>query len=209
MAVAVRKTTPDYHDEYSVSTETRSPNRALPRKSAQRLRWHEANPTNHAGRSVARRVGVRPAPDSADVEELLSHFGHGNAERDAREREQLLSRREARRRARLRHRPFGMSAICALFLGVPVGLLACLLWLQASAQTLQRRDSQLKDQATETRFALERTRKEIAALGASPQITSWAQQRHWRPATLQEFDQVTDYGSEGSASGTSTNNQHE
>jgi hypothetical protein len=145
-----------------------------------------------AGRSAAHRTASPPVQESPDVQDLLSHFGHGDAEREAQERAQLQSRREARRRARLRHRPFRMSAACIVILGAPLSLLAGLLWMQSSAQALSWHDTKLQDQITESRFDLERTRKEIAAANASPHIASWASERHWRRATLKDFDQVTE-----------------
>jgi hypothetical protein len=192
MPAVAHEVIPDYHDRYTALSEPHVARRAAPRKTAPRHRWHEEKPAPRQGRSTAGRAAARPAPESSDVEELLSHFGHGNAEHMAQERAVLQSKREARRRARLRHRPFRMSAAGVAILGAPLGLLACLLWLHSSALSLSRREAKLQDRISESRFNLERTRKEIAALNASPHIASWANARHWRRATLQDFDQVTD-----------------
>jgi hypothetical protein len=133
---------------------------------------------------------VAPRREIDDVQELLSHFGHGNAELEAKERAQLEAKREERKRARRRHRPFRMSAPAAVITFVPLVLLASLLWLRSSSLALSRQDAKLQQQIDEARFDLQRTRKEIALLAASPQAGTWAQQRGWRVATQSDFDQV-------------------
>jgi hypothetical protein len=191
MSALARKTAPDYHDHRVTSSTARPATKAAPRP-----RWHEEKPSA-AGKKPSPKSSTRSTPRAAasaeavDVDDLLSHFGHGVAERQAQTRTELEARREARRRARLRHRPFRMSAVGTVIVSAPLVLLASLLWLKSSALTLSRHDSKLQDQISAARFELERTRKEIATVNASPHIERWASERGWRRATQKDFDRVS------------------
>jgi hypothetical protein len=163
------------------------------RKSLPRERWHDgARPSAPTRTARVRGAHARVAPrrEAEDVNELLSHFGHGNAELQERERAQLEAKHQERKRERRRHRPFHMSAPATVIVLVPLFLLASLLWLRSSSLALSRHDAKLQQQIEETRFDLQRTRKEIALLAASPQAGTWAQQRGWRVATQSDFDQM-------------------
>jgi hypothetical protein len=200
MPALARKTAPDYHDHRVTSSAARAATKAAPRP-----RWHEDNPASAGRKSNSTKTGNKSTPrateaESADVTELLSHFGHGNAERKAQARAEVEARREARRRARLRHRPFRMSAAGAVIISAPLVLLASLLWLKSSALTLSRHDTKLQDRISAARFELERTRKEIATVNASPHIERWASERGWRRATQKDFDRVSSLDARPSAS---------
>lgn len=136
-----------------------------------------ASPTSRYSRST---------PGTHEMQALLSHFGGVDAEREAELREQI----KARRRARRRHRPFRLNAVAIVLVGAPLCLVASLLWMRSSALALSRHDAKLQDRIAAARFDLERTRKEIAALNASPHLESWAKKRGWRRATQTDFDQV-------------------
>jgi hypothetical protein len=135
-----------------------------------------------------------------EVQELLSHFGHGSAAHEATVREHLNAKRVMRSRARRRHRPFQLSLTTLALSGAPLCLLASLLWLRSSALAMSRRDAKLQDQISVARFGLERTRKEIAALNASPHIEQWAKERGWQRATQKDFDEVPSAANGDSAS---------
>lgn len=182
MPALARKIAPDHHDHRT--TAARSTGKAVPNKPALRRRWHEDKPESRAHQST------HAAPDAREVADLLSHFGHGSAEKESKVRAQMTARREVLRRARRRHRPFRLTAIAGVLGAAPLCLLACLLWLRSSALALTRQDAQLQNQISAARFELERTHKETAALNASPHIEQWAKDRKWRQATQQDFDQV-------------------
>jgi hypothetical protein len=180
MPALARKITPDHHD-YRTSTPVARPSG----KAAPRRRWHEDKPAAQSSAESA-----QAAPATQEVAELLSHFGHGGAQQDAKVREQVEVRREARRRARRHHRPFRLTLVAGVLVGAPLFLLASLLGLRSNALALSRRDAKLQDQISVARFDLERTRKEIAALNASPHIEQWAKERGWQRTTQKDFDQV-------------------
>lgn len=179
MPALARQTLPD-HDDYR-PVATRPVNRH-PSKSSTRTG------TRHATR--IKRASTQAAPDSREVRELLSHFGHGEASLQAKARDEMQVRRDVRRRARLRHRPFRMTVAATLLGAAPLALLASLLWLRSSALAMSRQDSKLQNQINAARFELQNTRKQIAALNASPHLDEWAKERKWRRATQKDFDQV-------------------
>ena len=188
MPALAQKTAPDYYDN-KITIERRPATKAAPRKpainkTASRRRWQEEKPGS------APRVASRLAPNSHEVEELLSHFGHGDAARGEQVRALLESKRGERRRARLRHRPFRLTLAAAVLAGAPLFLVASLLWLRSSALAMSRSDTKVQDQINAARFSLQATRKEIAAMNASPHLEQWAKERHWQRATQKDFDQV-------------------
>lgn len=177
MPALARQVAPDHYDDYSVVTQPSPPanRRWQEEKSAPRKR------TGHRS---------RVAPDSDDVQDLLSHFGHGATARESHVREQLDESRAQRRAARRRHRPFRVSATAIALSAAPLGLLASLLWLRSSSLSMARRDTQLQNQINASRFDMEHTRQEIAAMNASPHIEAWAKERKWQRANQQDFDQI-------------------
>jgi len=155
-------------------------------------RWHEAPPKKTGARSTpARQEANKSADETAALNDLLEHFTGENAARTAQQQKELEARRVARKRARLRHRPFRMTVLASAMVGAPLAFLACLLWMNSSSLALTRQDSDLQKQIIATRFESERTREEIASINASPQVEQWAKERGWRRASQNDFDDVS------------------
>lgn len=74
---------------------------------------------------------------------------------------------------------------------VPALLLVYLLSVNSKALTLSHQNVRMQNQMEETRYELQRIRKEIAAVNASAQVEEWARERGWRQATQQDFDDVS------------------
>jgi hypothetical protein len=84
-----------------------------------------------------------------------------------------------------------MTLVATALVGAPLTLLACLLWMNSSALALSRRDAALQKNIEAARFELQSTRREIAAVNASPRVEEWAKERGWHQATQQDFDDVS------------------
>lgn len=188
MPAVARKATTDYHDQETVTAAR--PGARPSGKAAPGRRWHDSGPAPRGKSTPAAPARTRRSRQSEDVGDLLLYFGHGDAQREAKLRAQMEAQREARRRARRRHRPFRLTPAASVIIVAPLLLLASLLWLRSSALALARHDSRLQEQITTARFDLERTRKEIATVSASPHIESWAAERSWQRAAQNDFDRV-------------------
>lgn len=177
MPALAQKIAPEYHDDYSVQTAP----------APTRPRWQEEE---QATRKRPARKN-RPSPDPEDIEQLLEHFGHGSGSaRDPHLREEVENRRQQKRLARLRHRPFRLTVTATMLAAAPLCLLASLLWMRSNSMALARRDVSLQNQISAARFSMESTRQQIASLNASPHLESWAKARGWKRAGQQDFDQV-------------------
>lgn len=210
MPAAARKISPDsYQDHHTTSARgahasTRAgaaakstapkstPARTAPgRSTPSRTRWHETPSRGGAkGKSASARAR-REEESSDDWRGLVEHFGGEATARVEIEEAEVETRRIARRKARLKHRPFRMTLLASAMAGAPLALLACLLWMHSSALELSRQDKALQDKIEAARFELQSTRRDIASVNASPQVEHWARERGWRQATQQDFDDVS------------------
>ena len=190
MPAVAHKQTPESHQNYRVVSDERAPTRA---RSPRGHRWHEAPPVVKGGaRSTpARRTAAACASEKADLSDLLEHFTGENAARTAKQQKEVEALRVARKRARLRHRPFRMTILASAMAGAPLALLACLLWIKSSSLALSRQDLDLKNKIVAARSESERTSEEIASVNASPQVKQWAKERGWRRANPYDFDDVS------------------
>ena len=192
MPAVARKVAPESHQNHRTASE-RVPARggSTPSKGAPRNRWHEA-PPGKAGRAGGSTPSAREQEnESADLRGLLDHFSGENAARTEQKQKEVEARRTARKRDRLRHRPFRLTILATTMAGAPLAILACLLWMRSSALALSRQDAALQNKIEATRSELERTRQEIAAVNASPQVEQWAKERGWRRANQNDFDEVS------------------
>jgi len=188
MPAVARKQTPESHQNYRTVSDERVPTRT---RAPRVQRWHEAPPTK---KSRARSTPAHAQPEeneTADLRGLLDHFTGENAARTAQQQNELEERRVARKRARLRHRPFRMTILASAMSGAPLALLACLLWIKSSSLAFSRDDADLKNKIAAARFESERTREEIASVNASPQVEQWAKERGWRRANQDDFDDIS------------------
>ena len=176
---------PSTHQDYRAIDDERVPVRA---KTPSGHRWHESPSRNARGGSSRAR---QEDNDSVDLDDLLEHFTGENAARTEHQQKEVEARRLARKRARLRHRPFRMTILASAMAGAPLALLACLLWMRSSSLAYSREDADLQKQIVAARFESERTREEIAAVNASPRVELWAKQRGWRRANQNDFDDVS------------------
>ena len=189
MPAVARKQTPESHQNYRVVSDERAPTRA---RAPRGHRWHEAPPVKTGGRSIpARRQADANAAETVDLSDLLEHFTGENAARTSQQQKEVEERRVARKRARLRHRPFRMTILAGAMAGAPLTLLACLLWIKSSSLALSRQESDLKNKIVAARSESERTSEEIASVNASPQVEKWAKERGWRRANPYDFDDVS------------------
>ncbi len=195
MSALAHKPTAESDQDYHVAT-VRGVGSTPNTRTGVRRRWHESPPAG----STPRRAGQ--SKNDEDWRNLVEHFGGAEPSRAVAEKEEINARREARRKARRRHRPFRMTLVATALVGVPLTLLACLLWMNSSALALSRRDATLQKNIEAARFELQSTRREIASVNASPQIEQWAKERGWHQATQQDFDDVTKVA-------TTTNNEAE
>ena len=190
MPAVARKQTPESQQNYRVVSDERVPVRA---RSSRVRRWHEAAP----GNSSSQMAGARSTParrdenDAADLHDLLEHFTGENAARTSQQQKEVEAHRTARKRARLRHRPFRMTILASAMAGAPLALLACLLWIKSSSLEFSRQDQNLNNKINAVRSESQRTRDEIAAINASPRVEEWARERSWRRANPYEFDNVS------------------
>ncbi len=193
MPAVARQQTPESYQDYHTVSDERMPTRA---RAPRGQRWHEAPPAKSGARksgarsTPARRQADESANDTADLSDLLEHFTGENAARTAQQQQEVESRRVARKRARLRHRPFRMTILASAIVGAPLGLLACLLWMNSNALALSREDISLKNRIAAARSESQRISEEIAAVTASPQAEQWARERGWHRASQNEFDDV-------------------
>lgn len=194
MPALAHKPTAESNQDYHVATSRGAGSTPGPRTGVRR-RWHESPPT---GSTPSARAGQNKSDD--DWRELVEHFGDAQTSQAVAQKEEVNARREARRKARRRHRPFRMTLVASALVGAPLTLLACLLWMNSSALALSRHDAALQKNIEATRFELESTRREIAAVNASPKVEQWAKERGWHQATQQDFDDV-------SKTATPTNNE--
>lgn len=184
MPALARKPTVESDQDYHVAT-ARGAGSTSGLRTGVRRRWHETPPAG----STPRRAGRRRSDE--DWRNLVEHFGGAEPTSAVAEKEEVDARREARRKARRRHRPFRMTLMATALVGAPLTLLACLLWMNSNALELSRRDAALQKNIEAARFELQSTRREIAAVNASPQVEQWAKERGWRQATQQDFDDVS------------------
>lgn len=187
MPAVARKQTPESHQNYRTVSDERVPTRT---RTPGARRWHEAPPKKSNARSTPAQAQSEEN-ETADLRGLLDHFTGENAARALQQQKEVEARRVARKRARLRHRPFRMTILASAMAGAPLALLACLLWLKSSSLALLREDADLQKRIAATRFESERTREEIAAVNASPQVEQWAKERAWRRANQNDFDDVS------------------
>lgn len=194
MPAVARKVTPNSHQNYRIVDDERLPERrSTPVKVAPpRNRWHESPPKKTGARSTPSRAR-REENDSADLRGLLDHFTGENAARTQHQQKEVEARRAARKRSRLRHRPFRMTVLASAMVGAPLALLACLLWMKSSSLAFSREDETLRRKIAATRSELDRTREEITAVNASPQVGQWAKERGWRRADQNDFDNVSKF----------------
>lgn len=100
-----------------------------------------------------------------------------------------------RRRARRSHRPVRMTWMGALVGVVLLGQLILFLWLKGLALSATHRADKLGDvshgEIGRVNEAIAQTQKRIAALSSPVQLKQWADERGWRMAKPEEFDDVT------------------
>ena len=195
MPAVARKVTPDSHQSYQSASAPEALPSARPQRdvpATRNRRWKDDPSRPVPAKSRRQSVASQPAVQTGeDWRGLVDHFNSRQAEHVERDRLDIDTRREQRRRERLRHRPFRLTFLTIALLGAPLLLLASLLNMNSSALALAREDEDLKDKIVETRFELQNTRKEIAALNSSPQLEHWAKSRGWQQAGPQDFDDVS------------------
>lgn len=195
MPAVARKVTPESYQSYSSASAPEASPSARPPKDAPAIRnrrWREGSPRSAPPKSRRQSVASQPAVQTGeDWRGLVDHFNGRQDGHVERERLDIDARREQRRRERLRHRPFRLTFLTIALLGAPLLLLGCLLNMNSSALALAREDEDLKDKIEATRFELQNTRKEIAALNSSPHVEYWAKTRGWQQAGPQDFDDVS------------------
>lgn len=218
MAVVTRQTAP--------GKKMSDSHRAAPRGFAQRTsavrrrseptyrRWHDSPPPA-AGASTKSTFNARSTFDGssqstsvaarAELEwhELIEQFDRSEQmalnfkKPKAEGKVSAQPRRRTKRKARTKHRPFRLSLPTLLMAAVPASLLVYLLSVNSAALTLSHQNIRLQNQMEDTRFELQRIRKEIAAVNAAAQVEEWAQERGWRQATQQDFDDVSSMSTGG------------
>ena len=195
MPAVARKVTPDSYQSYPSASAPEALPSARPPKDApatRNRRWKDGSPRQAPAKSRRQSAASQPAVHTGeDWRGLVDHFNGRQAEHVERDRIDIDVRRQQRRRERLRHRPFRLTFLTIALLGAPLLLLGCLLNMNSSALALAREDVDLKNKIEETRFELQNTRKEIAALNSSPHVEYWAKSRGWQQAGPQDFDDVT------------------
>jgi hypothetical protein len=184
MPALASKPTVESNQDYHIAA-ARGAGSAPGQRAGVKRRWHESPPAG----STPERAGRNKSDE--DWRELVEHFGGAQPSSVVAEKAEVEARREARRKARRRHRPFRMTLIASALVGAPLILLACLLWMKSNALSLSRQDAVLQSQIEAARFELQSTRREIAAVNASPQVEQWAKERGWHQATQQDFDDVS------------------
>ena len=186
MPALARKPAPESHQDHHIAT-ARGAGSTPGQKAGARRRWHESPPP--AGSTPKARGGQNQSDD--DWRELIEHFAGAQTSHAVAEKQEVEARRASRRKARRRHRPFRMTLVATALVGAPLSLLACLLWMKSNALALSRQDAALQTKVEAARFELESTRREIAAVNASPQVEEWAKERGWHQATQDDFDDVS------------------
>jgi hypothetical protein len=98
-------------------------------------------------------------------------------------------------RARRAHKPFRLSLPMAAISAVLLAQLMALLWIKSLALSAMHRSDDLGDashgEIGRVNEEIAQTQKKIAALSSPAQIKRWADERGWRMATPEEFDDVT------------------
>lgn len=195
MPAVARKVTPESYQSHSSASAPEALPSARPQRdvpATRNRRWRDGSPRSSPAKSRRQSVASQPAVQTEeDWRGLVDHFNGRQAEHMERERLDIDARRQQRRRERLRHRPFRLTFLTIALLGAPLLLLGCLLNMNSSALALAREDENLKDKIEETRFDLQNTRKEIAALNSSPHVEHWAKMRGWQQAKQQDIDDVS------------------
>jgi hypothetical protein len=120
--------------------------------------------------------------------------------------EEIAPIEEATMRPRVRrsHRPVRMTWMGSLIGVILLGQLILFLWLKGLALSATHRADKLGDvshgEIGRMNEAIAQTQKRIAALSSPLQLKQWADERGWRMAKPEEFDDVTrrdsviDYG---------------
>lgn len=195
MPAVARKVTPESHQSYQSASAPGADAAVRTRGGApasRSRRWQEEATRTAPVKSRRKNTpSQQPVQTQEDWRGLVDHFNGQQAERVEGERLDIDARRLARRRERLRHRPFRLTFLTIALLGAPLLLLACLLSMNSNALALARADVDLQRKIESTRFDLENTRKEIAALNSSPLVEHWARSRGWQQAKPQDFDDVS------------------
>lgn len=208
MAVVTRQAAPekkmsDSHRAVSRGFERHAP--ATDRRNASgHRRWHNSPPPESLTESTfVGNTSVESTFDIAQADrewrELFEDFDREQMaalsyRRPKTKSEMIPSsprRQTRRRRARAKHRPFHLSLPAVVMTAVPALLLVYLLSVNSKALTLSHQNVRMQNQMEETRYELQRIRKEIAAVNASAQVEEWARERGWRQATQQDFDDVS------------------
>lgn len=100
-----------------------------------------------------------------------------------------------RRRARRSHRPVRMTWMGGLVGVMLLGQLILFLWLKGLALSATHRADKLGDvshgEIGRVNEAIAQTQKRIASLSSPVQLKQWADERGWRMAKPEEFDNVT------------------
>lgn len=156
-------------------------------------RWHDSAPPVAPSRSTSRARAPRP---DQEWRELIDHFDRDQvmpAVKKVSKKSEAAAqpKRQTKKRARSKHRPFHLTWPTVVFAAVPGILLVYLLFVNSAALALSHENMRLQSKVEETRFELQRIRKEIATVNASAQVEEWAKERNWRQATQQDFDDVS------------------
>lgn len=164
------------------------------RRNAPALRrWHDSAPPASPSRSTSRSRAPRP---DEEWRELIDHFDCNQVmpvvkKANPKTEAAAQSKRQTKKRARSKHRPFKPTGPTVVIAAVPVFLLVYLLFVNSAALALSHENMKLQNKVEDTRFELQRIRKEIAGVNASAQVEEWAKERGWSQATQQDFDDVS------------------
>ena len=171
-------------DEYSYDTDNTAPNDGRAVRS--RSRRVSSSTTGSSSTRTARNAG-RSSRVLDTQRDLLDDSDSPIA--------QEAARRLARSRARRAHKPFRLSLpTTAMGIALMAQLMA-LLWIKSLALSAMHRSVALGD-ATHGEIGrvnedIAQTQKKIAGLSSPAQLKKWADQRGWRLATPEQFDDVT------------------
>ncbi len=195
MPAVARKVTPDsYQSHSSASTPGAAPPARTRRDSpaTRNRRWQDDSAQRPPVKARRKPSSARSeAQTQEDWRGLVDHFNGQQAEQLEQQQVEFDTRRLQRRRERLRHRPFRLTFLTLVLLGAPLLLLAGKLNMDSNALALARQDAALQNQIVATRFELQNTQKEIAALNSSPHLEHWARVRGWQQAGPQDFDDIS------------------
>jgi hypothetical protein len=171
-------------DEYSYDADNTAPNDGRAVRS--RARRISSSTTGSSSTRTARNAG-RSSRVLDTQRDLLDDSDSPVA--------QEAARRLARSRARRAHKPFRLSLpTTAMGIALMAQLMA-LLWIKSLALSAMHRSVALGDathgQIGRVNEDIAQTQKKIAGLSSPAQIKKWADQRGWRLATPEQFDDVT------------------